>query len=284
MTVVVGSVALVALGFAVWLLVRWAMNWGATALERQREMSGDDWLDGSRWSVRMTRGIGIDVPAAVVWPWLAQLGRGAGWYSWDLLDNGGHRSARHLVSWIPPVCIGDASAIGYVRHLRERREIAWWLDEIPYLGARVRAVMTYSIEPRAGGDQSRLVLRIQADAKGLGAALVMTLFPVIDSIMACRQLLNLKRRAEWYGSRAEDPFVRETGRRDQYQVYEVIYASGERAGAARREGARRQRRYAVRDGIVTGGAATEEERSVRSESSGREVATRTGVDEAGPAH
>ncbi len=32
-----------------------------------------------------------------VWPWLAQMGSGrAGWYSWDLIDNLGRRSATEL--------------------------------------------------------------------------------------------------------------------------------------------------------------------------------------------
>ena len=52
-------------------------------------MSGDDYLeDGPPSRVAMTRAISIDAAAEQVWPWIAQLGRGAGWYSIDWLDNG----------------------------------------------------------------------------------------------------------------------------------------------------------------------------------------------------
>jgi hypothetical protein len=214
-------------------------------------MTGDDWLgDRRRVYLRMTRAIDIEVPAAMLWPWLGQLGRGAGWYSWDLLDNGGRESARHLVSWIPRPEVGDATAVGYLRHLEVRRELGWWLDESPFLGASVRSIMLYRVMPRRGGDASRLILRIQADARGPGALLVFFLFPVIDSIMACRQLSNLKSRSEWYGNRAEEPGRPETGARDQFQAYHVVYASGESAGVPRRDRAAVYRRQAEKDGLL----------------------------------
>ena len=35
------------------------------------------------------------------WPWLAQMGAGrAGWHSWDVLDDGGRRSAAYSVDWL----------------------------------------------------------------------------------------------------------------------------------------------------------------------------------------
>ena len=91
---------------------RWGARWGATAEECEMRLIGDEWLDGGpRMRVRLTRAVWIEVPPEQVWPWIAQMGRGAGWYSYDWLDNGARPSARHLVSWIPEPRLGDASAI-----------------------------------------------------------------------------------------------------------------------------------------------------------------------------
>jgi hypothetical protein len=195
----------------------------------------------------MTRAISINQPPEMVWPWLAQLNRGAGVYSIDLLDNGGKTSARHLVSWIPAPQLGDASAIGYLRHLDPGRELVWWLDGVFYR-SRMRMVNDFHLMPRDGG--ARLVIRISADAAGPAARLFMWLFPLIDNIMACWQLLGIKERVERYGTRTSDPDLPENGRRDQYQLFEVIYASGERAGVAGIENASCSRRQAIEDKII----------------------------------
>jgi hypothetical protein len=62
-------------------------------------------------------------------------------------------------------------------------------------------------------------------------------------------------RVESFGARGVDPQNPETGARDQYQLYEVIYASGEGAGVAGVEGAREGRRSAVEDGVIEEGGA-----------------------------
>jgi hypothetical protein len=246
----VSALAFVSLSLLV-ILVRRGMRWGATAEEQRAKMVGDDWLDEkARTFVRMTRALSVRSPVAMVWPWMAQLGRGAGWCSWDLLDNGGRPSARHLVSWIPQPEIGDATAVGYLRHMKVGSELVWWLDETSFLGARVRSAMGYYLIPQDGGDSARLVVRIQTDARGLGAPLVRLLFPIMDSIMACRQMVNLKTRAESYGSRTDDPRASETGARDQYQLYEALFASGGQAGVPGKEHAAKHRKQALRDKVL----------------------------------
>ena len=112
----------------------------------------------------MTRAISIEAPPAAVWPWLAQMGRGAGWYSYDRLDNGGHASARHIVRWIPEPRVGDATAIGYLRHLEQGRELVWWSKDTPFLGARTWSAWQYRVV--AEGDGARLLMRVDAEARG----------------------------------------------------------------------------------------------------------------------
>ena len=89
--------------------------------ERAAAMPGDRYLAGGPGArLVMTRGIDIEATPAAVWGWLAQLGRGAGWYSIDELDNGRRESANHIVSWIPAPGVGDASAIVKTRERSPR--------------------------------------------------------------------------------------------------------------------------------------------------------------------
>lgn len=228
---------------------RWDERWGATPEECEMPLAGDEWLEGGpRARIRMTRAVWVEAPPEQVWPWLAQMGRGAGWYSYDRLDNGGRPSARHLVSWVPEPRPGDAAAIGYLRHIVSGRELAWWLKGGRFFGAYMRGVMLYRVT--GDGARSRLLARMQADARGSLARLACGLYRIIDSIMARRQLLGIKERAERFGTRGEDPEHPETGARDQFQLYQAIYASGEVVGAPDREDAATWRRAAIEGRVI----------------------------------
>lgn len=248
-TIILAALMLGALVLLFWLFTSWATRWGATKEECRRSMTGDAYLEGGPpHRVIMTRAISINQPPEMVWPWLAQLCRGAGVYSIDRLDNGGKISARHLVSWIPAPQLGDASPIGYLRHLDPGRNLVWWMGGDIFYGMRMRMVNDINLRPQDGG--SRLVIRISGDAEGPWARQFIWLFRFVDSLMACWQLLGIKERVERYGVRTVDPDNPETGARDQYQLFEVIYASGERAGVAGRERAAAWRRLALEDGVI----------------------------------
>ena len=84
------------------ILRRTYSRWGATAEETHQIMPGDDLVNHP--GADLACAITIAAPAAQVWPWFAQLGcQRAGWYSYDLLDNGGAPSAaiRREVSPFP---------------------------------------------------------------------------------------------------------------------------------------------------------------------------------------
>ena len=239
--------AFVVLGLLGVALLRLGMRYGSTPEERARVMPGDTYLtDGPRVRLAMTRAVTIQASPERVWPWIAQLGRGAGWYSIDRLDNGGKTSARHLVSWVPEPALGDATAIGYLRHIDVGRSVAWWLDGGSFVGSRARLVSSYVLVP--DGQGTRVISRISADTAGCLAVFAMLVFALIDSIMASRQLIGLRDRVERYQHSTEhDP---ETGDRAQYQLYEIRYASGESAGVPGKEEAGRWRRAAVEDGVL----------------------------------
>lgn len=243
--VAVSSAVLVAA--VVW--VRRGVRWGATPEEISATGTGEDWFDGLPGSRRrMTRAISIDAPPETVWSWLAQMGRGAGWYSYDRLDNGGISSARHLVQWIPEPRVGDAASIGYLRHLETGREIAWWGPDVKFLGAQTWSMFRYNCVRQGTG--SRVQMRVDCTAAGPTRWLVLGLFPVIDSIMAVRQLETLEDLVVRYGARTENPTSPESGERDQYQLHHVIFASGGEAGVPGIEGATQSRLAAEADGMA----------------------------------
>ncbi len=67
--------------------------------------------------------------------------------------------------------------------------------------------------------------------------------------MACRQLVGLRDRVEYCEddhASLRDP---ETGDRDQYQLYEILYATGDRGGVAGKEDGAMWRQSAIRDGL-----------------------------------
>lgn len=213
------------------------MRWGATEVERARPMPGDEFLTpGIGRRVIMTRAISVDASPERVWPWIAQLGRGAGWYSIDWLDNGRRASARHIVSWIPEPRLGDATAIGYLRAIDAGRSLVWWADGVRFAGATARLATCYAVE--ADGRGSRVIARMSADAVGATASFALLLFALLDSIMARAQLRGLRDRVQ------SEPAGFDTGARDQHQLYEAIYANGDRAGVAGKESAARWRQIA----------------------------------------
>ena len=80
--------------FAV-LAIYATMQVHATPDERARPLAGDDLIPQPIGSVN--HAITIRRPAHDVWPWLAQMGSDrAGWYAYNFIDNGGHRSADRI--------------------------------------------------------------------------------------------------------------------------------------------------------------------------------------------
>jgi len=79
-------------------LRRWRATWGVAPDEADRRLPGDDLVAAARSSE--TRGITIDAPPELVWPWLVQMGYGrGGWYSIDQLDMRGPSAKRIVDEW-----------------------------------------------------------------------------------------------------------------------------------------------------------------------------------------
>jgi hypothetical protein len=85
---------------------RWHLRWGATDAEVASTMPGDAIVPDP--SLDATRALTIDAPPAQVWPWIVQIGTGrAGFYSYDLFDNGARPSADRILPELQDTQVGD---------------------------------------------------------------------------------------------------------------------------------------------------------------------------------
>ena len=73
---------------------------------RERALPGDTLLADA--SEQTTHAVAVAAPPERIWPWLVQMGRGrGGFYSIDLVDNGGARSAREVHPEMAGIDVGD---------------------------------------------------------------------------------------------------------------------------------------------------------------------------------
>jgi hypothetical protein len=106
----------------------------ADRIERAETLPGDDVIPAPIGS--LTNAITIHRPPRDVWPWLAQMGAGsrAGWYSYDVIDNGGQPSAGRVVPELQPLTVGmvfpalPSATDGFVllSYERERSLVLGW--------------------------------------------------------------------------------------------------------------------------------------------------------------
>ena len=83
-------------------------RWGATDEEVAGPYPGAELVPEGKRSPTMA--VTINATPEQVWPWLVQMGWGrGGWYSWDLLDNAGRRSATEVHPEWQNLAVGDQS-------------------------------------------------------------------------------------------------------------------------------------------------------------------------------
>ena len=173
-------------------------RWGATDDEVSGPVAGDDLCPGAR--LVATRCITVQAPPHEVFPWLRQMGFGrAGWYSHDILDNLGRRSARTIHPEWQGLDAGDTVPGGpagfeavvvepphtFVLRLGSRERPA----------RRVCFVLAYEL--RALDSRTRIVTRMRARVNLPGGRFLerFVLGPG-DGVMLRRQLLNLRERID----------------------------------------------------------------------------------------
>lgn len=200
-------IALVAATIVVLLLLYlfvvrpWHLRRGATRAEVQRSLPGDDLVPKPKFSY--TQAITIRARAAVVWPWLVQIGyKRAGWYSWDgihrLLGIAGsvgddRRSARRIIPELQNLQLGDEIELGPGMGLK----VAVLEPERALILHDEGASWLWYLEP-VDGETTRLIVRYrQRPAPGLASALMFGIANEIGRlVMQPKTLQGIKERAE----------------------------------------------------------------------------------------
>jgi hypothetical protein len=156
-----------------------AARWGATDAEVAAPQPCDA-LAGEG-ATHADRAISIEAPVGVVYRWLCQLR--AAPYSYDLLDNFGHRSPRTLTPGLEQLAPGQ-------RVMRLFTVASFVPDEHLTIRSGRRTAVTYAVRPEPNG--TRLVVR----AAFTMSRSVTQLLLIGDLVMMRKQLLTLKAFAE----------------------------------------------------------------------------------------
>jgi hypothetical protein len=157
-------------------------HWGVTDAEMTRHYPCDDFVPTPVMTAY--RGVTVLASPAQVWLWVTQIRLAP--YSYDWIDNLGHRSPRELRGLPEPV-VGEPLSTGFGR--RTGRILAVTQGEA-LTGWIAGATMSYLLVP--DDESTRLLLKVVL-ARGHRVAPLICLG---DLVMARRQLLNFKRLAE----------------------------------------------------------------------------------------
>lgn len=167
----------------------WNLRWGATDVEVNRIMAGDEICGDANFSP--TRAITIDANPKDVWPWIVQIGyKRAGFYSYDSIDNAGIPSAELIIPEFQDVKVGDHIPLdragGVIVRVLEPNRLLVMATESGFL--------TWAWDLReAGPQQTRVVTRVRAR---LGDAQMKFVWDSFEFFMMRKCLLGIKRRAE----------------------------------------------------------------------------------------
>lgn len=172
----------------------WQLTWGATPEEVARALPSDHLVPHPTFNA--TRAISIDAPPEAVWPWLVQAGvTRAGWYSYDLLDNLGRRSARRIVPELQGLAVGDLVPMSpdgkrglRVHSMDQPHSMVW--------GDPGDTTWAWQLDRNADGT-TRLVARVRSQYQWLSPTIAFSLLlELADIWMMRKMLLNLRERAE----------------------------------------------------------------------------------------
>jgi len=168
----------------------WQVHWGATDEEIARRMAGDRIVEDPTFNA--TRAVTVDAPPEAIWPWIVQIGyRRAGFYSWDILDNGGIASAERIVPEYQGLEVGDVVPLS-----AHSNAIVTEMDPPRHLLLVFRsgtpATWAWGLYPIDSG-HTRLVTRLRVRTDRPTTKLMLRTFEIV---MMRKHLLGIKHRAE----------------------------------------------------------------------------------------
>jgi hypothetical protein len=171
------------------------IRWGATDVEVERTMPGDDVVE--RPNFVATRALTIEATSEEVWPWLVQIGSGrAGFYSYDWIDNAGSPSAREIIQEYQHIEVGDlvpmlpGTEVGmWVKGFEANRWMLWW-------DRNGEATWVWGLYPQGAG-RTRLISRLRVRYAWTSLMIIYYLIQDVGDIVMMRKcMLGIKERAE----------------------------------------------------------------------------------------
>jgi len=188
------------------------LTWGATPEEVSSRLPGDDLVRGQYVT---THAITIARPAALVWPWLVQMGyQRGGWYSYDWLEraigigdfaDGG--SARRILPDLQSLVPGDSVDLspngGFtVVGLEPERSLVLHIPMDPLTGGpasnRSRVVLDWTwafvLQPTEHG--CRLIIRVRGDVRPRWLAFTFPLLDPVHLVMERKMLQTIQQRVD----------------------------------------------------------------------------------------
>ena len=174
----------------------------ATAREHLLLLPGDEMIRNAAGS--LTHAITVHCNRRELWPWIIQMGADrAGWYSYDLLDNGGRQSAERILHGLQSPSVGAVFPAlpgrrdGFI--LLENEPTHWLVLGWPSPDGEL--LVTWAFMLHAIDDNTtRLIVRARASGDyrfhGLPRAVGLFMARVVHFIMERKQLLEIARRAE----------------------------------------------------------------------------------------
>lgn len=144
--------------------------------------------DVERW----LRAIDVDAPRAVTFRWLCQLKLAP--CSYDLVDNVGRRSPRHLTPGTDHLEVGQRFLVFRIRSFAPEVHISG-ISTPGFSAVYGKLAVSYTVSDRPGGG-SRIVVRLLSAANSWPARLRRRLLGLGDLVMMRKQLRTLRDRAE----------------------------------------------------------------------------------------
>jgi hypothetical protein len=178
------------------LLIRpWQLHWGATKEEIKLDLPGDKLVSVTNFNA--TRGITITTVPNVIWRWIIQIGsKRAGWYSIDLIDNGGIKSATKILPQFQQIEVGqfipftpDQKNGMWVKEFKENEYILW-------INKDGKATWLWYLKP-ISNTETRLLTRLRSKYNWKGFWIVYYIIADFgDIIMMSKCMKGIKKRAE----------------------------------------------------------------------------------------
>lgn len=146
----------------------------------------------------LMRAVDIDAPAEQVWPWLAQMMRGAGIYGWRLLETPECVSAEYLVEGTPSPRAGDR--VGDLLELAEvepGRRLLWrCTGKTSCMGVNIRKMtLDYRLQP-SSPTTSRLLAHTTVCCSGVTVPIARHTLEVIEFVLPAHQIARVRALAE----------------------------------------------------------------------------------------